>query len=69
MEMSLKIDSIKINGANRSMLLIEMEGVDTEEVLDNFSLSEIINHYGAKELLEGIGKDAAVNHWDLKENE
>ncbi len=40
--------------------------VDPELVLDEITPRDVVNYLGAKELLDEIGKDKAIKHFDLK---
>lgn len=48
---------------------VEIEKVDTSDVLNHFTPEQVIDHFGADELLELIGEKKVKEYFDLIERE
>lgn len=57
--MSILCDSVEIT-ASRDRVSLEVDGMDIDDV---------VNHFGHEDLLEEIGKDKAMEHFGLVEEE
>lgn len=48
---------------------VSVSGVHKGDLLDHFTLKDIINHFGQAELLDAIGEERAKEFFNLKEKE
>ena len=67
MDLRLRVTSVEVRAGNVYEVDVTASGVDESSVLDNFKLSDIIDHFGEEELLEFIGRDTVKDHFDLHE--
>lgn len=45
---------------------VSASGVEESEILDHFTIEEVIKHFGDAELLASIGVDRAVEYFGLE---
>ncbi len=62
MDMTFDTESISIEVRNSQEVAVEATGIDITTVLDNFSVSDIVNHFNTDELMDEIG-DEGVKAW------
>ncbi len=62
MDMTFDTESISIETRNNQEVAVEATGIDITTVLDNFSVSDIVNHFNTDELMDEIG-DEGVKAW------
>ncbi len=62
MDMTFDTESISIETRNSQEVAVEATGIDITTVLDNFSVSDIVNHFNTGELMDEIG-DEGVKAW------
>ncbi len=62
MDMTFDTESISIETRNNQEIAVEATGIDITTVLDNFSVSDIVNHFNTDELMDEIG-DEGVKAW------
>ncbi len=62
MDMTFDTESISIEVLNSQEVAVEATEIDITTVLDNFSVSDIVNHFNADELMDEIG-DEGVRAW------
>ncbi len=62
MDMTFDTESISIETRNNQEIAVEATGIDITTVLDNFSVSDIVNHFNTDELMDEIG-DEDVKAW------
>lgn len=43
--------------------------VNDDDVLNHFTATDVASHFDHDDLLRAIGKQAAIDYWDLKEYE
>lgn len=57
---------IDVNPASRTLMGVSAYDADGASVLANFDIEQIVNHFGAGELLDEIGEQVARKHFDIK---
>ncbi len=64
----LNFDAYKIdvNPASRTLMGVSAYDADGATVLDNFDIEQIVNHFGAAELLDEIGEQIARRHFEIE---
>ncbi len=64
----LNFDAYKIdvNQASRTLMGVSAYDADGATVLDNFDIEQIVNHFGAGELLDEIGEQVARRHFQIE---
>ncbi len=62
MDMTFDTESISIEVRSSQEVAVEATGIDITTVLDNFSVSDIVNHFNTDELMDEIG-DEGVKAW------
>ena len=65
----LRFDAFKVavTPASRTLQNVTAYEADGATVLANFSIKQIVTHYGARALLNEIGITAAYRHFEVKE--
>jgi hypothetical protein len=48
---------------------VAIEEVDPDDILDSVDIADVISFYGEDKLLDKIGREAAVDHFDIEEAE
>lgn len=69
MSMSFKVESYSARPARHAgtgAIELEVEYCDKDEILGQFSVSDILDLFSEADLLNGIGKEAAMGHFDLE---
>jgi hypothetical protein len=64
----LNFDAYKIdvNPASRTLMGVSAYDADGATVLANFDIEQIVNHFGAGELLDEIGEQVARRHFEIE---
>ncbi len=57
MGMTFDTESISIETSYSQEVAVEATGIDIATVLDNFSVSDIVNHFNTDELMDEIGNE------------
>lgn len=65
MDISLNCKSINISPNNGRTITVEVIDTDINEVLNEVSIEDMIEHCSKESLLEKIGKDEAMAFWKL----
>lgn len=70
MNISLNVTRVNIDPNGNRNITVDIEGADHSEVLDNFSASDILSHFGIGKFLDEIGEDECISHFgiDIKED-
>lgn len=55
-----------LSPAGNRIVNISAEGVEESEVLDNFTIEDVIKHFGDGELLAAIGVNRAKDYFGLE---
>lgn len=73
MDITIRANSVTIsNGRNNVEVTLEAIDKDdllTDEIIDEIGIAEFVDRFGERDVLDYIGKNAAMNHFDLKEEE
>jgi hypothetical protein len=69
MNISFDCETAEVRSNGPKLVTVDCEKVIESEVLDNFKLSQIVDHFGISGLLNEIGQDACEKHFDLIPNE
>jgi hypothetical protein len=65
---SFYCESVEVQANNGREVYAEIKGASDRNVLDNYSLSQIVEHFGVGDLLEEIGESDCVEHFNLTPN-
>jgi hypothetical protein len=57
---------IDVNPASRTLMGVSAYDADGATVLDNFDIEQIVNYFGAGELLDEIGEQVARKHFGIE---
>jgi hypothetical protein len=68
MNISVSCDGVSINPLNNNTLSVELEGIESSDLLGNITLTEALEYFGTDAMLKEIGVDEAMKHFDLIEN-
>lgn len=60
---------IEVTGGGYNAVDVEIDGLDTDDVLKEMSPEDVISAMGADELLGEIGEEAAREYFGIKESE
>lgn len=68
-DLTLTVANVSISYSNHSSKKVEvdLENITPKEVLDQFTIEEIIDHFDWSEILDAIGIDKCKEHFDLIE--
>jgi len=68
MKISINCESVEISSNGRASIGVDITNCDIDEILDEFDESTIINHFSKEKMLDLIGKNEAMEYFDLIEN-
>lgn len=68
-DLNFKCTDAQVSADNYKRISVNIEGADIDNVLENFTIEEIINALGEDKLLEAIGEDRCKEYFDLKSND
>ena len=57
---------IDVNPDSRTLMCVSAYDADGATVLANFDIEQIVNHFGAAELLDEIGEQVARKHFGIE---
>jgi hypothetical protein len=65
----LNFDCSKLDAtpASRTLMGVSAYDADGATVLENFNIEQIVNHFGAADLLDEIGEQLARRHFNIEE--
>ena len=58
-------ESVDISPDNGKQIYVEVKGASDRNILDTYTLSQIIEHFGVGDLLEEIGESDCAEHFHL----
>lgn len=61
-----RVDAVQVT-PDRNYLAVTIEGADDTEILSVFNEDDIVKHFDAGRLLDAIGREEALYHFDIKE--
>ena len=65
MDISITAKSIEVNGESHSKVTVELKGVEKSAIIEKFTYKEIVAHFDNEALLNAIGVDKAMEHFEL----
>lgn len=69
-DINLKATSVFTEtSSTQKELYVEIENVDETEILNCFSIQDVIDHFGEDEILDKIGADRVKEYFNLKDSE
>lgn len=69
MDMELEVENVTVAPRGYKQVLLVIEGVEESEVLNFFSIDQIIQHFKTGDLLDAIGQDEVMEYFDLQEKD
>jgi hypothetical protein len=69
MDIELVVENVTVTPRGYKQILVLMEEVEESEVLDSFSIDQIIKHFKTEDLLDAIGQEEVMEYFDLQEKE
>lgn len=69
MKLEIHADSMDVSTDTLQRLDLVIHGVEDDQVLDQFDVNDILRHFDRDEFLDAIGKQAAMDYFDLQEAE
>jgi hypothetical protein len=69
MDINFKCKEAQVSADNYKMVYVNIEGVDIDDVLENFPIQYIIDAIGEEKLLDAIGEDRVKEYFDLTDKE
>jgi len=63
LDFNLQSTEVKVEPVGYRMLDVSLEDVDTDNVLDQISIENVISHFTEFELLQNIGLEKAIEFW------
>lgn len=65
--MSFDAAKVDVNPTSRTQCSVSACDADGASVLQNFDIEQIINHFGAGDLLDEIGEQVARRHFNIED--
>jgi len=71
MDIKIEAESVTIDAAGygRNQIVVSLEGVDTDEILNEIDIDEVISHHGIQDILDKIDVDEVKDHFGLVEED
>jgi hypothetical protein len=66
--LSFYCESVDISPDNGRQIYVEVKGASDRNILDNYTISQIVDHFGSDDLLDEIGESDCVEHFNLAPN-
>lgn len=66
MDLSLRAKSVTINPSGSKEVDLEIDTVEESDVLDHFTIAQVVKHFGMDEILDFIGESEVISHFDLE---
>ena len=68
LDLSLTAASAEVSGGNYNSINVELTGVDADDVMSALSVEDVVKYFGASDLLDEIGEQAARDHFGITED-
>lgn len=65
MNILLSVQTANITACNGREIDVHLEGVNLADILEQFTLNDILSHYEKSEILDLVGIKACMEHYDL----
>ena len=65
MNLDLMCEEVMIQPQSRAEIELSLIGVDKELILRQFTFQDLVDAFDAEDLLEAIGRDTCMHHFDL----
>jgi hypothetical protein len=66
--LSFYCESVDISPDNGRQIFVDIKGASDRNILDSYSISQFIEHFGVRDILEEIGESDCVEHFNLTPN-
>jgi hypothetical protein len=66
--LSFYCESVDISPENGRQIFVDIKGASDRNILDSYSISQFIEHFGVRDILEEIGESDCVEHFNLTPN-
>jgi hypothetical protein len=66
MDLTISAKMVTTDANNYKEIDVEIHGADAAEILNHFSIRDIVSHFEAAALLDEIGEGAAIKHFDIQ---
>lgn len=63
---SIQLSSLAVSPQGQRSINMDFDA-DADDILSHFTLQEVIEYFGQEEVLHEIGKQAAIEYFDLEE--
>lgn len=67
MNISISVEKISVDPNGNRNITVDLDGIDKEELLDNFTIKDCLDFFGIDKVLEEIGAEECKEHFDLSE--
>lgn len=65
--MRIRCEEVTISGLSGSAVILELVNVDSDDLIDQFSVKEVVDYFEEHRVLDHIGKERAMEYWGLVE--
>lgn len=65
--MRVRCEEVTVSGLSGSAVILDFINADADELLDSFSIKEIVEYFEEQRILDHIGKERAMEYWGLAE--
>lgn len=65
--LSFPCNRVEVTSGPKGTINVEITGGIKHDILNFFSVPDVVDHFNNESLLNRIGKEAAMAHFDLKE--
>ena len=65
MNITIKGNNVTVSSTSGNMVSVEIDGIDIDEVIGEFTIKQIVNSVDVDDLLDEIGIDAVKDYFNL----
>lgn len=69
MNLSFSAESSSVEPSGYKSLTVSVDGVNESDILEYFSVDDILRHFNIGDILDAIGADEVKGHFNLIESE
>ena len=68
MNITIRGKDVNVSSTSGNMMSVEIDGIDIDDVISEFTTNQIVNSVYVKDLLDEIGIDAVKDYFNLIDN-
>lgn len=67
-DIDVEASSVEVSAGNYEKVNVRLIGAESSDVMNSLSIDDVVEHFGAKYLLDEIGEQEARNHFGITED-